>query len=36
VSRGQKTVVIVVTLIAFVIGLIVAPDLHEAVRALWR
>jgi hypothetical protein len=35
-SRGQKLVVIVVTLIAFVVGLIISPDLHEAVRALWR
>jgi hypothetical protein len=32
----QKLVVVVVTLIAFVVGLIVAPDLHEAMRALWR
>jgi hypothetical protein len=36
VSRGQKSVVVVVTLIAFVVGLIIAPDLHEAVRSLWR
>jgi hypothetical protein len=35
-SRGQKTLVVVATLIAFVVGLIIAPDLHEAVRALWR
>jgi hypothetical protein len=35
-SRGQKLVVIVATLIAFVAGLIIAPDLHEAVRSLWR
>ena len=28
--------VVIVTLIAFVVGLIIAPDLHEAVRALWR
>jgi hypothetical protein len=35
-SRGQKLLVIVTTLIAFVTGLIIAPDLHEAVRALWR
>jgi hypothetical protein len=35
-SRGQTSVVVAATLIAFVIGLIVAPDLHEAVRALWR
>jgi hypothetical protein len=35
-SRGRKIVVVVVTLIAFVVGLIIAPDLHEAVRGLWR
>jgi hypothetical protein len=35
-SRGQKTLVVVVTLIAFVVGLIISPDLHEAVRSLWR
>jgi hypothetical protein len=35
-SRGHKTLVVIVTLIAFVVGLIMAPDLHEAVRALWR
>jgi hypothetical protein len=35
-SRGHKAVVVVVTLIAFVVGLIIAPDLHEAVRGLWR
>ena len=35
-SRGQKLLVIVVTLIAFVVGLIISPDLHEAVRGLWR
>jgi hypothetical protein len=32
----QKLVVAVATLIAFAAGLIIAPDLHEAVRALWR
>jgi hypothetical protein len=36
VSRGHKAVVVIVTLIAFVAGLIIAPDLHEAVRGLWR
>jgi hypothetical protein len=35
-SRRHKFVVVVATLIAFVVGLIIAPDLHEAVRALWR
>jgi hypothetical protein len=35
-SRGQRALVVVVTLIAFVVGLIIAPDLHEAVRSLWR
>ena len=35
-SRGHKAAVVIVTLIAFVVGLIIAPDLHEAVRALWR
>ena len=33
---GQKRLVIVATLVAFAVGLIIAPDLHEAVRALWR
>jgi hypothetical protein len=32
----QKLTVILATLIAFVIGLILSPDLHEAVRSLWR
>jgi hypothetical protein len=35
-SFRQKFIVVVATLIAFVVGLVVAPDLHEAVRALWR
>jgi hypothetical protein len=35
-SRSYKLLVIVATLIAFVVGLIIAPDLHEAVRGLWR
>jgi hypothetical protein len=35
-SRGHKTLVVNVTLIAFVVGLIISPDLHEAVRSLWR
>jgi hypothetical protein len=35
-SRGHKAVVVIVTLIAFVVGLIISPDLHEAVRSLWR
>ena len=35
-SRGQKLVVVIATLIAFVVGLIISPDLHEAVRGLWR
>jgi hypothetical protein len=33
-SFRQK--LIVATLIAFVVGLIISPDLHEAVRSLWR
>jgi hypothetical protein len=33
---GWKLTVIVATLIAFVVGLIISPDLHDAVRALWR
>jgi hypothetical protein len=35
-SFRQKLTVIVATLIAFVVGLIISPDLHEAVRSLWR
>jgi len=35
-SFRYKLLVIVATLIAFVIGIIIAPDLHEAVRGLWR
>lgn len=35
-TRRYKLLVIVVTLVAFVVGLIIAPDLHEAVRGLWR
>jgi hypothetical protein len=35
-SFRQKLTVIVATLIAFVVGLIIAPDVHEAVRSLWR
>ena len=32
----DRTLVIVATLVAFVVGIIIAPELHEAVRALWR
>jgi hypothetical protein len=32
----QKLVVIVATLIAFVVGLIIAPDLHDWFWSLWR
>ena len=35
-SWRDKILVIAATLIAFVVGLIISPDLHEAVRALWR
>jgi hypothetical protein len=35
-TRRYKMLVIVATLVAFVVGLIIAPDLHEVVRALWR
>jgi hypothetical protein len=35
-SRRQKFVVVIATLVAFVVGLIIVPDLHEAVRALWQ
>ena len=35
-GRGQKLLVAVAAVVAFMVGLILAPDLHEAVRALWR
>lgn len=33
-SGRDKILVIAATLVAFVVGLIIAPDLHEAVRVL--
>lgn len=35
-SGRDKIIVVVATLVAFVVGLIIAPDLQEWFRSLWR